>query len=115
MNLLGLLLAQVIGRNLATETGARRSRALRGAVGVTAGKMSITLRFGNGPLTMARGLDGRLDAAVRGGLDGLLQVSLGRSVVGAFLGGAVRFSGNPLLLLRLVPLLRAPRPGQVAP
>lgn len=108
MNLLGLMLGGVVASNLASTKGAALAARLKGALGVTAGKMSITVKFAGGEVTLSRGLESGLKSHVRGSLSTLLQVSLGRSPIGAFLSGNVSFTGNPLFLLKLIPLLRPP-------
>ena len=108
MNLLGLMLGGVVASNLSSAKGASLASRLSGALGITAGKMSITLRFSNGEVTVSRGLETQLKSYVRGSLNSLLQISLGRSPISAFLAGDVSFKGNAFFLLKLVPLLRAP-------
>lgn len=114
MSLLGLMLGGVLARNLAQPEGRAAARKLNGALGVTAGKMSVTLRFDRGAVTLTRGLENRLKARVRGSLDGLLQVSLGRGPVRSFLAGEVSFKGNPFFVLKVLPLMRVPADGERA-
>jgi hypothetical protein len=114
MSLLGLMLGGVLADNLARPEGAALARKLSGALGVTAGKMSVTLRFDRGPVTVVRGLEDRLRARVRGSLDGLLQVSLGRGPVRSFLAGEVSFRGSPFFVLKVLPLMRTRRAGDGA-
>jgi hypothetical protein len=106
MSLLGLMLGGVLERSLERPDCARRARRLKGDLGVTAGKMSISLRFDRGEIRLVRGLPERPRARVRGSLDSLLQVSLGRGAVRAFLAGEVSFRGNPLFVLSVLPLMR---------
>ena len=51
-------------------------------------------------------------ARVRGSLDGLLQVSLGRGPVRSCLAGEVSFKGNPFFVLRALPLMRVQTDGE---
>lgn len=111
MNLLGLMLGGVIARNLAQPAGAAAARKLHGSLAVTAGKMSITLRFDRGPITLTRGAAERTRARIKGSLDGLLQVSLGRGPIRAFLAGELSFRGSPLFALKTLPLMRAVPPA----
>lgn len=106
MSLLGLMLGGVIERNLALPEGRAAARKLSGSLGVTAGKMSVTLHFDRESVSLTRGLGEHLRARVRGSLDGLLQVSLGRGPVRSFLAGEVSFKGNPLFVLKVLPLMR---------
>lgn len=109
LNLLGLMLGGILEENIASPRGSDLVRKLRGAVGVTAGKMQITLRFHEDGITVVRGIEPGTRARVKGSLDGLLQVSLGRGAVRSFLAGEVSFSGNPLFVLKMLPLLRVDR------
>ena len=109
LNLLGLMLGGILEENIASPRGSDLVRKLRGAVGVTAGKMRITLRFHEDGITVVRGIEPGTRARVKGSLDGLLQVSLGRGAVRSFLAGEVSFSGNPLFVLKILPLLRVDR------
>jgi len=112
MSLLGLMLGGLLARNLSHPDGRALASKLSGALGVTAGKMSVTLRFDRGAVTVTRGLADGLKARVRGSLDGLLQVSLGRGPVRSFLAGEVSFKGNPLFVLKVLPLMRVQPGGQ---
>jgi hypothetical protein len=106
MSLLGLMLGEVLEANVAQPRGAALARQLRGAVGVKAGGMAVTIRFDRGSVSVARGLDEVLKARVKGSLDALLQVSLGRGAIRSFLTGEIGFGGNPFFLLKVLPLLR---------
>jgi hypothetical protein len=107
MNLLGLILGSLIERNVAGDPELkRRFDRLEGAVAVTAGRMAITLRFGRGSLTVERGAAAGTRASVRGSLDTLMGLSLGKGMVGPFLSGKLKARGT-LFLLKLMPLLRA--------
>jgi hypothetical protein len=107
MSLLGLMLGELLEANLATPRGAAIAGPLRGGIGVRAGGMAVTIRFDRGRVTVARGIDAGARARVKGSLDALLQVALGRGAVRAFLAGEIGIGGNPLFLLRALPLLRA--------
>ena len=109
MSLLGLMLGELVARNLATEEGERLARRLSGRLGVVGGKMAITVAFSPERVLVSRGLADGLRARIRGSLDGLLQVSLGRGAIRAFLAGDVSIRGNPLFALKTLPLMRAPR------
>ena len=106
MSLLGLMLGEVVEKNLAHPKGAALARQLHGAIGVRAGGMAVTIRFERGRVAVARGLDPATKARVKGSLDALLQVSLGRGAVRSFLAGEIGFGGNPFFLLKALPLLR---------
>jgi hypothetical protein len=106
MNILGLMIGGIIETNLRRPEMASLARELKGNVGVTAGKMSVTLSFEDGVVTLTRGLRKRLRASARGTLDGLLQISLGKGAIRSFLAGDLSFSGNPFFMLRILPLIR---------
>ena len=111
MSLLGLMLGEVIEANLKHPKGAALARQLSGAIGVRAGGMAVTIRFDRGRVVVARGLDPGVRARVKGSLDALLQVSLGRGAVRSFLAGEIGFGGNPFFLLKVLPLMRVrPQP-----
>ena len=112
MSLLGLMLGEVIAANLGQPRGAALAQKLRGAVAVRAGGMAVTIRFDRGRVTVARGLDPRVTARVKGSLDALLQVALGRGAIKSFLAGEIGFGGNPFFLLKALPLLRVASAGE---
>ncbi len=105
MSLLGLLLANIIERNLEQEDNRQRLGKLCGAVEVTAGEMKVNLCFADGKLTVARDVQERPRAAVSGSMSSLMGVALGRGMVGPWLTGQLKTRGNLLMLLRLLPLL----------
>jgi hypothetical protein len=114
MSILGLMIGEIIASNIARPRGAALARRLKGNVGVTAGKMSVTLTFDKGPVKLIRGLVGKPRSRVRGTLAGLLRVSLGGLPIRSFLGGDLSISGNPLFLLRILPLIRVSSTGDRA-
>lgn len=107
MSLLGLILASVIQRNCEREENLARLSKLAGAVQVTAGEMVVTLRFGEGRLTVIRGPDEGARAAVSGSLDSLMGVALGQGMVGPWLAGKLKTRGNLFMLLKMLPLMTA--------
>lgn len=106
MNLAGLLAAALVRRGVARPGGAVRARALRGTVAVEAGGMRFAIEFGPARVRVLREWPERPSVTIRASLGALLRVALGGSVVGAFLRGGVRFRGNPVTALRMIPLLR---------
>ncbi len=108
MSLLGLMLGEVLEANLARPEGAALARKLSGAVAVRAGGMSVTIRFDRGAVVVARGADPGARSKVKGSLDALLQVSLGRGAIRSFLAGEIGVGGSPLFLLKVLPLMRTP-------
>ncbi len=108
-NLLGLLLRNMLEVNLADEANYNRIRGTKGDVQVQAGDMVITLRLDGQGLTIISGAQDQPKASVRGGMGAFLNVARGGGVVGPVLSGHIKIKGNPLLLLKLMPLLRAPK------
>ena len=109
MCLLGLLLRALLEDNLAGPRGQARARKIAGDIEVSAGGMTITLRFAEGRLTVRQGGCDEARARVRGSLPALLAVARGGGVVGPFLRRKIRIGGNPFLMLRMLPLLRVPK------
>ncbi|HOX43859.1 MAG TPA: hypothetical protein PK668_09675 [Myxococcota bacterium] len=107
MNLLGLILRSLLTRNLAEPRLARRALALRGAVAIQAGDMQVGLCAEPGRLVIRRGAPARPRASVRGSLPVFLDIALGGSLLGPLLDGELHVGGNPLALLKLLPLIRA--------
>lgn len=107
MSLLGLLLGSLVERRAADPTMARKIARLRGDVVVEAGKMVITLSFRQGQVSVSRGACQTPRARVSGSMEALLRIALGGGMVAPWLQGRIRTQGNLLLLLRMMPLLRA--------
>lgn len=107
-NLLGLLMQNILAANLADEAKRSRVRALKADIQVQAGEMIVTLRLDNGRVTIMEGPTEQPKAGVRGDMGALLGVASGGAIVGPFLRGDIRTSGNPLLLLKILPLIRRP-------
>jgi len=107
MNLLGLILANIMERNMAGDPKVwRRFERLAADVVVRAGEMVVTLRFGEGSVLVKRGAEGRARAQVSGSLDALVDMALGGGMVGPVLAGRLKPKGSLLLLLKLKRLLR---------
>ena len=109
ISLMGLLMRGLIEENLRIEANARRVARMRGDVAVQAGGMAVTLSFGDGGVTIRGGTPEHPAARVSGGMEDLLGMVTGGGLVGPVLSGRVRIGGNPFMLLRILPLIRAPR------
>ena len=106
--LLGLLMRGLLEANLAAEPRLRELVGrLAADVEVTGGTMTLTLRFRGGEVALLPGKVERPSARVSGSLDALLGLVAHGRMLWPFLTGAIRIGGNPLLLLRLLPLIRA--------
>lgn len=106
-HLAGLMAASILRRNLARPRGAALAGRLRGVVAVDVGGMRFAIEFGDDAVRIRVGDCERPRLRVRATLGALLDAALGRGVAVAFLRGRLRMRGNPLLALRLLPLLRA--------
>ena len=106
MNLLGLLLGSIIERQAEQEATQRRLDKLRGALVVEAGSMTITMTFADGRVTISRGAADKPRARVRGTMQSLMNISLGGGMVGPWLAGHIKTSGNLFMLLKVLPLMR---------
>ncbi len=107
MNVLGLLMNGFLGAALRDPALAARARSMRGDVWLRAGMMRITLSFDGRGIEIVRGRTGSRKAEVGGEMDALLGVVTGAGMVGPFLAGKIRIGGNPLFLLRMLPILTA--------
>jgi len=105
-NLLGLLMRNILATNLADEAKYARVRDVTADILIQAGEMIVTLRLDGGRLTIITGPTEHPKAKVRGGMSALLGVASGGGVVGPFLRGTIRASGNMLLLLKILPLIK---------
>lgn len=106
-NLLCLMMRDLLARNLADESIYERVRDMEGDVHVQAGDMVVTMRFGEGKLRIISGKVEKPGARVVGSMGALLSVVTGGGMVGPLLSGAIRIGGNPFLLLKVLPLIRA--------
>jgi len=107
MSLLGLLMGSIIERRAAQPEIIKRIEKLRGGLVVEAGTMTITLLFAEGKVTVLRGAAEGARARVRGSMNALLNISLGKGMVGPWLSGRIKTKGSLLMLLRVLPLMRA--------
>ena len=107
MSLLGLMLGNIIDRQSDRPEVVKRLQKLRGALVVEAGHMTITMQFGDGKVTIKRGPVDSPKAKVRGSMSAMLDISLGGGMVGPYLSGRIKTRGSLLMLLRVLPLLRA--------
>jgi hypothetical protein len=107
MSLLGLLLGSIIARQADRPETIKRLERLRGAMVVEAGTMTITLQFADGKVTILRGAVEGARARVRGSMEALLNISLGKGMVGPWLTGRIKTRGSLIMLLKVLPLMRA--------
>jgi len=110
-NLLGLLIKDMIAANLAGGGHDGGLRSATGDIQVQAGAMVVTIRLGGGTVTILAGPSERPAARVKGDMAAFLGVASGGGLVGPLLRGEIGFGGNPFLLLKLLPLIKAPPPA----
>lgn len=106
MNLLGLLLGSILERQAEKPASQKRLAKLKGTVVVEVGQMAISLAFAKGQVTISRGAATKPRARIRGSMDTLMNISLGRGMVGPWLRGRIKTRGNLPMLLRMLPLMR---------
>lgn len=107
MNLLGLMLGDVLERSMARR-GPDGMAGLSGDVVVRAGRMAITLHFGEGRVLVKRGAEESARARLSGSLNTLLEMALGGGMVWPLLTRRLRIGGNPFILLKMRRLLVVP-------
>lgn len=109
MNLLGHILKSLLEGNLATPSNLPRAKRLEKSdrpIGIQAGQMQVSLLCRPQDWCITRGLDGRATTVVQGDLEAFLDVALGRGFWRPLWQRRLRFRGNALTLLRLLPLVR---------
>ena len=107
MNLLGLLLANIIQRNLQDPGKLKKLQSMSGALEVHAGQMCVTLLFEGGGMKVSRQTAKKPRATVSGSMETLMGLALGGGMVGPWLAGRIKTRGNLFMLLKLKPLLAA--------
>ena len=106
MSILGLLMQGTLENSLRDSGNIGRARRLSGVVAVRAGKMAVALCFQGDRLVISSEIPERPAAGVSGGMSDLLGVVVGEGMVWPVLSGRVRISGNPFMLLKMLPLIR---------
>ncbi|MBI3271316.1 MAG: hypothetical protein HYZ53_20135 [Planctomycetes bacterium] len=114
-SLVSFFLESLLGRKLATPQGARAFAGLDRVFLLDAGGVKTTLRCKGGTIEIHPGEAGAWDAGISADLATLLAVGLGGDYLWPVLSGRLRLRGNPLLLLPLLGLLRAPDPPAARP
>jgi len=107
LHLAGQMVASLLRRSCADPARAAKAARLRGPVNVDAGGMRLVLDFGRGEVRIRAGAAERPRASVAAALSVLLDVALGRGLVGHVLRRRVRVRGSPLVLWRMIGLMRA--------
>lgn len=109
MNLLGLLLAGFLGKQLTHPKLARRAGKLRGGFGVQAGRMAITITFAADGIHISKGLEHKTRARISGSMQEMVDLVAGDggtvAAVIAVLEGRIGIRGNPFALFGLLPIM----------
>ncbi|MBN1947914.1 MAG: hypothetical protein JW797_19765 [Bradymonadales bacterium] len=105
-NLLGLILKGILERNLKDRELPAWCQKKPRTVHVKAGQMTVTVRLAKEGVRIERGHTGQAGASVAGTLKAFMNVATGGALVGPVLKGHIKIGGNPLLLLKMLPLLR---------
>jgi hypothetical protein len=108
-SLLGLLLRDLLRANLADDALRQHIREARGEIEVRAGEMVVTMRIRDGSVTIVDGPSDKPRAGVAGSMSAFLGVALGGGIVKPFVSGAISVRGDPFFLLKMLPLIRAPK------
>ncbi len=106
MCLLGLLMRDLLARNLARDTLYEKVKHLETVVQVGAGDMTVTMQFSGGRLRITEGGTHSARARVRGSFAAMLDIVTGKGILGPVLQGRIEIAGNPLVLLKILPLIR---------
>lgn len=109
MNLMGLLMRGLLEGAVKIPSVNARARSLRGDVLIIAGTMAVRLRFTGDEILLVPDEDKKPRATVRGDLKSLLEVVAGEGLLRPVLTRKVKASGNLLMLLKLLPLICAPK------
>ncbi len=105
MNLLGLILASILKKNLERENISRIVSKLSSSINIRAGRMEANLTFIDGDVLIRRGFSEKADGYVSGTLNAFVDMGLRRNLLKRFLKGDVKIGGNILKLLPLLKLL----------
>jgi len=103
VNLLGLILKNIIQKNLQKPRIAQMVNGLSSSINIKAGRMKANIRFKDGDIIISSGFSERADASVKGTMSAFIDMGLRRNIIKRFLKGDVKIGGN---VLKLLPLLR---------
>lgn len=106
LNLIGLFVMRILEKNLQNPHNINRIKNLKASIVINAGEMSITLVFKEGQVKIKRGQVEKSDAKIEGSLESFLKFALGASPIRLIISRQIKISGNPILLLKLVKLMR---------
>lgn len=108
MNLLGLLMQGYLSKQLTHRRLDRKTRRMRGSIGVTAGSMAITMTFTPEAILISKGIQPKTRARVSGTMQEMLGMITHGGLISsaiAVLEGRLAIRGNPFALLPLIGLM----------
>jgi hypothetical protein len=109
MNLLGLLLAGFLQKQFTHPKLARKAKKMRGAFGVQAGRMAITITFAPDGVHVSKGFAKKTRARISGSMQEMVALVAGSgstiAAIIAVLEGRLGIRGNPFALLGLLPIM----------
>ena len=106
MNLLGFFVRDLLRTNLATESSQKGARKLKGNINLDVSGMRVTLIFKDEAVQIATGNVKKSSCKMTGDMKSLLDVALGANYLKFLLSGKIKITGNVLMLLKLIELLR---------
>jgi hypothetical protein len=107
MNLLGYFLKSLIEKNIQTQIGKRTFIKMKGRILINASGMEVSLDFSNDKLEISVGRLEKPSASVKGQLNTLLNIALGKGMIRPVLTGKLKVTGKIWRLLPLIKLLKA--------
>jgi hypothetical protein len=108
MNLLGLLLQGFVAQQLQSPKLARKALRTRGAFGIQAGQMAITLTFGPDGVVVSKNFAPKTRARIIGSMEEMIALVAGGGTIAAIIAvleGRLKVRGNPFALLALLPIM----------
>ncbi len=108
MNLLGLLLAGFLQKQLTNPRLARKAKRMRGAYGIRAGRMAITITFAPDGVSVTKGFAEKTRARIFGSMEEMVALVTDGGIISsmiAVLEGRIGIRGNPFALLGLLPIM----------
>ena len=105
MPIFGLIIGSVLEKNLEDPKKEKKTRSIRGVIGIQAGKMKIALNFDQENITIHPGWSGKINARCRGTLEAFVSLGLGKNPIIPLLKRKMSMGGNLFLLYKLIPIL----------
>lgn len=103
MNLLGLILANIIQKNLKHQGIINTINNYVCSINIHAGRMKANITFSKGEVVIRKGFLDNADAYVKGSLNAFIDLGLRRNILKRVLKGDVKIGGN---IFKLLPLLK---------